>query len=135
MRFAYSLSLAALFFLSYPYVSFAGAVPCGGPGQRSCEICESYAILEGFAGYAVFTIAPLIAVLAIMIYALGMMLKAAEQNPAGVLKYKRAITAAVIGLCFIFMAAGIVTTMIGAMDPSQEGIYPFKTYTECVKSK
>jgi predicted small integral membrane protein len=58
--------------------------------------------------YIVYTLAPLIAVLAVILYAIGLMVSAARQHPAGILKYKKAITAAIIGLTIIFLAAGMV---------------------------
>jgi len=39
--------------------------------------------------YIVYTLAPLIAVLAIILYAIGLMVSAARQHPEGILKYKK----------------------------------------------
>ncbi|HOX30169.1 MAG TPA: hypothetical protein P5080_02990 [Candidatus Paceibacterota bacterium] len=61
--------------------------------------------------YIVYTLAPLIAVLAIILYAIGLMVSAARQHPEGILKYKKAITAAIIGLMIIFLAAGMVNLL------------------------
>ena len=123
--------VAAIFTAAFSFAEAAGVINCGGPGQPSCQVCDAYALSEGLLGYIVWTIAPLVAVIAIMAYGLGMIWKAAEQNPAGVYKYKRAITAAVIGIVVIFLAEGMVNLIIGALNPTENsGI--IRTYTECV---
>lgn len=66
--------------------------------------------------YIVYTLAPLIAVLTIIIYAIGLMVSAVRQCPAGILKYKKAITAAIIGLIMIFLAAGMANLWSGVIS-------------------
>ncbi len=127
-----AVMLSGLFRVGFVFA--AGVVACGGPGEPSCTMCGLYSMAEGLMGYLIFTIAPLVATLAIMVYAVGLMWKAAEQNPAGVLKYKRAITAAVIGLIVIFLSVGMVNFVINVMDPADKTSTVFTIYTDCVES-
>ncbi len=87
----------------------AGLVPCGGPGQHDCTICDLFTGVKNIIDFLV-EIAWLIGVI-ILIYA-GVMLLTSGESETRREKGKKALWAAVWGLLIVFAAWLIIDTII-----------------------
>ncbi len=109
-------TMRKIFFIAFlvlivflPNLTRAGLVPCGGPGQDPCTICHLFLMLNNIVKFIMFTIAPPLAVLMLIVG--GAMFFFAGGAPTKIEGAKRIITAVFIGLLIIFCAWVIVNTI------------------------
>ena len=106
-------------FLTPSFTQAAGLVPCGGEGQKGCEFCDFFVLINNLVRFVMFTIVPAVAVLMMIIA--GVMFFFAGAEPGALNKAKGAILGVAIGLLLIFSAWIIVNTILsqfGIVDSS-----------------
>lgn len=80
----------------------AGLVPCGGPGESACSLCHLFELAQKITDFLTFTIAPILAVLAVAWGGFNIFIAGAD--PGKVKVGREAITRAAIGLLIVFGA-------------------------------
>ena len=107
-----SLSLAGLIISHYALA--AGLVPCGGPGEHPCTLCDFFVLLNNIVDFLLFKLVPPIALLLLIIG--GAMFLVSTGNPNTVSQGRAIVTSVVIGLVIIYGAyffIGLILQSIG----------------------
>lgn len=117
-------SLSSLFFLLQPVFVYAqtpeqaqklekieekGLVPCGGTGQKACELCDIFQLAKNITDFIVY-LGFFIATGAIGVG--GFMIMIGGAAPSTLEQGKNAMTAGIVGLLIILFAWFIVDTSI-----------------------
>lgn len=85
-----------------------GLVPCGGPNQDPCRLCDFFVLFDNIVDFTLFSLVPPIAVLMLVIG--GAMFFFAGGKPESLGKAKAILTATVIGLLIIYGAWLLLST-------------------------
>lgn len=105
--------LLASFLLLFLNINSAQAalVKCGGVGQKACEFCDFFVLINDLVRFVMLTLVPIAAVLMLVIG--GAMLVVGGGVKADTWgKAKGIITSVVVGLLIIFSAWVIVNTVL-----------------------
>lgn len=105
-----TLLIITSLFLNFGFTQAAGLVPCGGPEEPACTVCHFFVLINNIVEFIMFQLAPVIAVLMIVIG--GVLLFFAEARPGMLIKAKQIFTSTAIGLIIIFSAWIIVNTIL-----------------------
>lgn len=87
-----------------------GLVPCGGPDQAACTVCDFFGLIYNVVEFVIFTLAPILVVLMITIG--GFFILTSRGNPGQFSKGKNIIYWALIGYSVILLAWIIVNTIL-----------------------
>ncbi len=96
---------------------FAGAqglVPCGGPGQNPCGLCDLFQLFVNVINFLLFTLVPPLA--AILFVFGGFTFYVAGGNPDNVKKGQSILKSVVIGLVIIYSAHFAVSMVLNALN-------------------
>ena len=107
-----SFFLAATLFLSGFAVVAAAAdplVPCGGPGQHACTICDFFEMTRRVTNYIIFGVIPVLTAFFLLVG--GGYLIWSKGDPGALLNAKNVVKVAVIGFMVIFIGWVFVNTM------------------------
>ncbi len=91
----------------------SGLVPCGGPGEKACDLCFLFSMIKGVVDFFLFTIIPLAAVLIFAVC--GFNLMANRGNPDTTSKTKKVLYSTAIGLIIVFAGWALVNTIFTAI--------------------
>ena len=100
-------------FAAVNLVSAAGLVPCGGPGEKSCDLCFLFSMIKKVLDFTLAIVIPSIAALIILIG--GFNLLANRGNPETIAKTKSVLLTAAIGLVIVFGGWVVVNTTLSAL--------------------
>ena len=96
----------------FPFISqAAGLVPCGGPGQPTCQLCHFFVMLDTVFDFIILRLAPVVAVLMLVIG--GVMFFFGGTKPETLKTAKDVIFTTIFGLVIIFAAWIIINTFFG----------------------
>jgi hypothetical protein len=115
------LVIFVFLFLSLGQAQAAGLVPCGGPGEKACNIGCFFEMIDNILDLVIFRLAPIVA--ALMLAIGGVMFFFAGGSPGNLTKAKAIITSTVVGLVIIFAAfliVGTILSMIGLAGWTQD---------------
>ena len=104
-----------LFFCLAPLAMAADTqmVPCGGPGQKSCTICDFFEMTRRVTTYIVFGIIPLLAAL-ILLFG-GIYLLVNKGDPGVLSSSKTVIVGVIIGFLAVFAGWVFINTVFWAL--------------------
>jgi hypothetical protein len=91
----------------------SGLVPCGGPGEKECDLCFLFSMVKGVVDFSLFTLIPLAAVLIILLCGFNLMTNRGSAQTTA--KTKKVLYATLIGLIIIFGGWVAVNTALTAM--------------------
>jgi len=97
----------------------AGFVPCGGPGERECDICFFFLMVERVVTFLLYPVAPILAGLGFALA--GFYFLASEGNPKTLAKGKKIALITLGGFGIVFAGWALVNTFfysIGVTDAS-----------------
>lgn len=102
---------ATLFLSGFTVVAAAGdpLVPCGGPGQHACTICDFFEMTRRVSNYIIFWIIPVLTAFFLLIG--GGYLIWSKGDPAALVSSKNVIKVTIIGFIVIFIGWIFVNTM------------------------
>ena len=100
--------IGLLVFLITPNIVEARLVPCGPDIDIPCQICHLFVIIQRLANFILFTIAPPLASL-FLILAGFKYYQAAVENPEQAQKVKGIIISVFVGLIIIYGSLGFLT--------------------------
>lgn len=106
-----ALVVASCTFASQAFA--AGLVPCGGPGEKACDLCFLFFMIKNVVDFFLFTIIPLVAILIFIIG--GFNLMANRGNAEATSKTKKMLFATVAGLVLVFGGWALVNTVFTAL--------------------
>ncbi len=117
--------------------SSAGLVPCGGRGQKPCNICDIFKLLQNLIKFVVTKGVPIIATLS-FIYA-GVLLIIGGADPKQIKQGQTIMSNVVTGLVIIFVAYTITNTILvslaGSNKSKASSWYTIKCETEVYAPK
>ncbi len=108
------LFLLSLWLLGVPIISFAQIVPCSGP---DCKLCHIFVLFGNLINFALFTIVPPLAVLALV--AGGLMFYFSVGDPSRTTTAKNLIKSTITGILVVYFAGlivGLIFVATGAAD-------------------
>lgn len=91
----------------------AGLVPCGGPGEKACDLCFLFSMIKKAVDFTLVAIIPSVAVLIILVA--GLNLIANQGNVEVTTKTKSLIFVSIIGLIIAFGGWVVVNTLFTAV--------------------
>jgi sorbitol-specific phosphotransferase system component IIBC len=94
-----------------------GLVPCGGPGESACTLCDFFQLFKNIVDFVLFKIIPVVA--ALMLVVGGIMFFLAGGSPETLGKAKKLLTSVIMGLIIVYGAWIFVNTffmLIGVAD-------------------
>lgn len=114
MKKAIIIALAVLLlFMAAAQVSADGIVPCGGPGEKACDLCFLFSMLKKIVDFVLLGLIPPIAVLIFLVGGFNIM--ANGGNVETVTKTKSVLLSTTIGLLIVFGGWVVVNTFLAAM--------------------
>ena len=114
MKKSFLLALAVIsIFLAADTARAAGLVPCGGPGEKVCDMCFLFSMAKNAVEFALTVILTPLAALIFIVG--GFNLMANRGNPESIAKTKKMLFATTIGLLIIFGGWVVVNTSLAAM--------------------
>jgi hypothetical protein len=108
-----SAFIVVLFFAAANRVSAAGLVPCGGPGEASCDLCFLFSLVKTAVDFILLTVIPPVAALIIILSGINLM--ANRNSPETVNKTKKVLYSTFMGLAIIFTGWVVINTALSAM--------------------
>jgi len=111
------IAFLALFFLIFNSVQAAGLVPCGGPGENPCELCDFFVMLDNIIDFLLFRVVPVLG--ALMIAIGGVMYVISQGKPEMLSRVKSLFAAIIIGLVIIYgawLVVNLFLTTIGVAE-------------------
>lgn len=105
----------------------AGLVPCGGQGEPACSLCHLFELAQGITKFLTFTIAPILAVLAVAWGGFNIFLAGA--SPDKVKTGRNAITKAAVGLLIVFGAWVAINEVLLFFSQQTSSVAEIKTTT------
>lgn len=132
MKQLFSLLLVVIFLT--PFVGFAaesasGLVPCGNPGQASCQTCHLYQLVENVADWF-FGVASMIATI-LIIYG-GFRLSTSTGNVEAKKNSRKLVFTAIGGFILILSAWYLVTLLIAVLSGVSADDASIWSSLECV---
>lgn len=119
------IPLFAIAFVALALLPFAadaaGLIPCGGPGQNPCELCDVFELGTNIIKFFLLPVPfnnnlPLVPIVAtVLIIAGGFLLITAGGDPNRLEKAKSVLTAVVIGLIIIYASGLLLGTLFKAI--------------------
>jgi hypothetical protein len=103
--------LSIIFFITFIFftsVQAAGLIPCGGKGERPCQICDFFVLFQNIVDFVLFRIVPPLAALFLVIG--GVMFFFAGASPSAMTGAKKLFTSVMLGLVIIYGAWVFVNT-------------------------
>lgn len=125
-KIAFGFFLGLVFLLIFDYAQAAGLVPCGGPGEKACELCDFFVMLDNIIDFLLLRIVPALA--ALMIAIGGGMYIISRGDPAMLSRAKRLFTAIVIGLVIIYGAWAIVGVFLMTIGLAEKPVNWYAIY-------
>ncbi len=107
---------AALFFLPAAVFAQGGLVPCGGPGQNPCSICDFGILIINITNFLIYKIA--IPLAGLMIVVGGLMIMIGSTSESRVTTGKKILTNAIIGMVIVFISWLLVDSAIKVLTGS-----------------
>jgi hypothetical protein len=105
--------LFTLFAFSFVFAADGQLVPCGGPGQHSCTICDFFEMSKRVTNYIMFGIIPVTAAFFLLLG--GGYLVWTKGDPTALINAKNIIKVVVIGFLVVFIGWVFVNTMFMAL--------------------
>jgi len=106
--------LLAVFFGLIVYGTASAAfVPCGGPGQHACTICDFFAMTQTVVKYAVFVLVPLL--IALLTVSAGMYYMGSKGDAAATAKAKKWLLVGMCGAIILFGGWAFINTFFSAI--------------------
>ncbi len=109
----YTLVIILLLAIFAPSIASAGIVPCGGPEQKSCNLCHLYTLVKNGIDFMLLDLILPVAVIALLIG--GIFLLASRGNPQMMETGKNAITNTIIGVIIAFGSWLIIATIVNTL--------------------
>ncbi len=104
-----------LFLLLLPILAGAqGLVPCGGPGQSPCGLCDLFQLFVNVINFVLFTLVPPLA--AVFFVIAGFNFYASGGDPSKVKKAQDILKSVIIGLVIIYSAHFAVSMVLNALN-------------------
>ena len=120
------LAILIFTFLIPLSIKAGGLVPCGGPGEKPCTLCDLFVMFQRYVNGLLFIVIPPMAILMIAIG--GFMLVLAHTSPGGgapetIKKAKTLFKTVIIGLILIYGAWIFVNTFLQFIGINKSNVF------------
>lgn len=95
-----------------------GLVPCGGPGEKLCELCDFFKLGKNIINFLLEDVA--LPVATVMFAAGGVMLAISGGSPKRQELGKKILTSAVVGLIIVLASWLIINTVINLLAGGEQ---------------